>query len=201
MKHINFISPSRLVVMFALLIATGIKAQVPTDFIVKLNHASVEGSSTLHDWESQITELAGKGVFLVKSNVVTTIKTLELKIPVESIKSKEGKIMDNKTYDAFLYEKNPLITLTFTNTTVKTDPTKQVLISAPGFLTMAGTTKPVVLTVKGAVLANGDLQVFVSHKLKMTDFNMIPPKAVLGTIHVGDEITVKFDVILEKIKK
>lgn len=201
MKYINILQPLRIAALAASLMAVNIKVQAQTDFSVKLNHASVQGSSTLHDWESQITELAGNGTFLIKNNVITTIKHLELKIPVVSIKSKEGKIMDNKTYDAFLYEQNPLITLSFTNTAVATDPTKQVQILAPGFLTMAGTKKPVVLTVKGAVLANGDLQVFVSHKLKMTDFNMIPPKAVLGTIHVGDEITVNFDIILEKVKK
>ncbi|MES2131209.1 MAG: YceI family protein [Bacteroidota bacterium] len=201
MKHINILQPIRVITLTALLIAVNIKAPAQTDFSVKLNHASVQGTSTLHDWESQITELSGKGAFLVKNNIITTIKNLELKIPVESIKSKEGKIMDNKTYDAFLYEKNPFITLTFSTTVVKTDPTKQVAMSAPGFLTMAEATRPVTLTVKGAVLANGDLQVFVSQKLKMTDFDMVPPKAVLGTIHVGDEITVSFDVILEKVKK
>ena len=201
MEHINIIKQIRLVAMSVLLLDTEIKAQTSTDFSVKLNHASVEGTSTLHDWESQITELNGNGTFIVKNNVITAIKILELKIPIDGIKSKEGKTMDNKTYDAFLYETNPFITLTFTNTTVKTDPTKQVKISAPGYLTMAGTTKPVILIVKGAVLTNGDLQLFVTHKLKMTDYDMIPPKAVLGTIHVGDEITVNFDVILEKIKK
>ncbi len=66
---------------------------------------------------------------------------------------------------------------------------------------MAGTTKAVTLNAKGKVLENGDIQIAVSQKLKMTDFKMKPPKAVLGTIHVGDEITVNFDVVLIKTNK
>ncbi len=61
---------------------------------------------------------------------------------------------------------------------------------------MAGTSKPVELEATGKMLANGDFQLSFSKKLKMTDFNMKPPTAVLGTIKVGDEITLNFNMVL-----
>ncbi len=183
-----------------MLLITGFKVQAQTDFTVKFNKALIKGTSTLHDWESKITEPVGKGSYQLKGNTIIAIKNLELKIPVKSIKSKEGKIMDDKTYDAFHSDEHPLITFSFTDTPVKMDASQQVSITAKGFLTMAGTVRPVTLTAKGAALINGDLELFISEKIKMTDYNMVPPKAVLGTIHVGDEITVSFDIILERTK-
>jgi hypothetical protein len=47
---------------------------------------------------------------------------------------------------------------------------------------------------KYKILPNGELQLTVSKKLKMTDFKMEPPTAMMGTIKVGDEVTVIFDV-------
>jgi hypothetical protein len=61
---------------------------------------------------------------------------------------------------------------------------------------MAGTSKPVELTAKGKVLANGDVQIIGSRKLNMKDFNMVPPTAMMGTIKVGEEVTVNFNLTL-----
>ncbi|MBX2929158.1 MAG: hypothetical protein KF852_15085 [Saprospiraceae bacterium] len=56
------------------------------------------------------------------------------------------------------------------------------------------------LSLSGKKLPNGDLQLSVSKKLKMTDYKMEPPVMLLGTIKVGNEITVEFDFVLERVK-
>jgi hypothetical protein len=66
---------------------------------------------------------------------------------------------------------------------------------------MAGTSKPVSLSATGKQLPNGDLQLTVSKKIKMTDYNIEPPVMFLGTIKVGDEITVSFDFELIQLQK
>jgi hypothetical protein len=63
---------------------------------------------------------------------------------------------------------------------------------------MAGASKSVSLLASGKELPNGDLQLSVSKTIKMTDFGMEPPVMFLGTIKVGNEITVSFDFILAK---
>ena len=101
--------------------------------------------------------------------------------------------MDNKTWEAFNYEKNPTITFTLTEKTI--NATKHSLV-ANGNLTMAGVTKPVELHLIYKVLPGGELQISGSHALVMSDFNMVPPTAMMGTIKVGDEVVVDFEITL-----
>ena len=108
--------------------------------------------------------------------------------------------MDHKTYEAFTSDKNPFITYSFASAKIVVDALKNVTIEALGDLTMAGVTIPTRITAKGKKLANGDLQLTVIKKLKMTEFNMKPPTAVLGTIKVGDEVTVNFNMVLVRAK-
>ena len=105
-------------------------------------------------------------------------------------------MMDNKTWDAFNYEKNP--TITFTLSERKINPTKQSL-TANGTLTMAGVSKSVELHLVYKILPGGELQVTGEHKLLMSDFKMEPPTAMMGTIKVGDEIAVGFQIILSNV--
>ena len=170
-------------------------------FTLKLLKATINGTSTLHDWESQVTEIEGKGSFQIKDKLLAAIQDAEIKITVKGIKSKEGKKMDNKTYEAFKSEENPFIVYSFSNAAVKISDSHVVTIEAAGNLSMAGTSEPVSLSANGKELPNGDLQLTVSKKIKMTDYNMEPPVMFFGTIKVGDEITVSFDFELSKLQK
>jgi polyisoprenoid-binding protein YceI len=160
---------------------------------VKVNNMSVSGSSTLHEWESQITKAEWKGLFDIQNLALVGATNVEVKIPVESIKSTKGKMMDSKTYDAFNYEKHPFIVYTLSS--LKVNEAAGVL-NAKGTLSMAGVTNPIDLEAKYKVLPNGELQLAVSKTFKMTEYKMEPPTAMMGTIKVGDEVTVKFDVTI-----
>ena len=162
-------------------------------FNVKSHKMTVTGSSTLHEWESVVEKLQCKSSFKIENNVLVDIKEAFVKIPVQSLKSSKGKMMDSKTYNAFNYEKYPFIT--FTLSTKKINPS---LLTADlkGSLTMAGAMKPIDLTVNYKVLPNGDLQITGSKKLKMSDFNMETPTAMMGTIKVGDEVMITFEIVL-----
>ncbi len=142
--------------------------------------------------------MEGKGSFLLKDDELVALKDVEIKMAVKGIKSEEGKVMDNKTYDTFKSDKNPNIIYTFSSAQVKIAASKSVTIEVDGNLSMAGVTKPVSLTATGKELPNGDLQLSVSKKIKMTDYKMEPPVMMLGTIKVGNEITVSFDFVLVK---
>jgi polyisoprenoid-binding protein YceI len=101
--------------------------------------------------------------------------------------------MDNKTYDAFNYEKYPLIVFTLTSEKINSS---NLTADLKGTLAMAGASRPIDVQISYKILGNGDLQIIGSKKLKMTDFNMEPPTAMMGTIKVGDEVTVSFDIVL-----
>lgn len=170
-------------------------ALAQTPYILKSAKASVKGTSSLHDWESTIKVVAWKGTLNADAQNVTEVKTADVVIKVVDIQSTKGKTMDNKTWEAFKYEKNPTITFKLTSATVTAGT-----IQAKGNLTMAGATKPITLTVKSKVLANGEIQLTTTYTFKMTEYKMEPPTAMMGTIKVGDEVTVLFDLTLARSK-
>ena len=166
------------------------------NFIVKSVKATVKGTSSVHDWESTITKVNCNSPAGSKEEM----NDLVVKIPVKGIKGKEGKKMDEKTYEAFKAEQFPFITYSFQEIQVAIDNNRNVKLDTNGTLNMAGVSKPISMFGTGKVLDNGDYQIAVSRKIKMTDFNIEPPTMVLGTIKVGDEISVVFDFILSKLK-
>jgi polyisoprenoid-binding protein YceI len=159
---------------------------------VKPNKMSVTGSSTLHEWESEITKAEFKGDVKTENLQLKEIKNFEVKVLVEGIKSTKGKTMDNKTYDAFNYTKFPYVVFALQTAKINANGT----IDAKGTLTMAGFSKPIDLQAKYKILANGDVQITVSKTIKMSEWKMEPPTAVMGTIKVGDDVTVNFDFVV-----
>jgi polyisoprenoid-binding protein YceI len=161
----------------------------------KTNKMSVLGTSTLHDWESDVTQVECKGSVTLENNKLTEIKDVQVKILVASIKSTKGKTMDNKTWEAFNYEKNPNIQYKLTSAKISGNGPEYNVV-ASGNLSMAGATKAIELNAKAKVLGNGDVQITGSHLIKMKEYKMDPPTAMMGTIKVGEEVTVKFDITL-----
>lgn len=159
---------------------------------------SVKGTSNLHDWESSVKEVRGRGSMATDATGLPSIKSLTVDVPVKSIKSTKGQIMDNKTYEAFNSNSNPNITyrLERINSVKKVGSGYEV--NATGSLTMAGKSNRVDLTVKGNAGSDGSLTFQGTKKLKMTDFGMKPPTALFGTLTTGDEVEVVFYVKLKR---
>lgn len=161
---------------------------------VKPSKMTVSGSSTIHEWESDITKAEFKGDVKIENMQLKEIKSFEVKFPVTSIKSTKGKTMDNKTYEAFKSEKNPNIVFVLSSARINTNGT----LDAKGVLAMAGVSQPVDLQqVKYKVMDGGDVQITFSKTIKMTQWKMEPPTAMMGTIKVGEEVTVNFDFIVD----
>lgn len=168
--------------------------QAQTTYKGKQNKMSVTGSSTLHEWESEVTQVESSGTLTLDGSQLIAIKDVVVKMPVTGIKSTKGKTMDNKTYEAFNSDKNP--TIQYKLTQAKISGSGDFTITATGNLSMAGATRPIEIIAKAKVLGNGDVQIAGSQKLNMRDFNMTPPTAMMGTIKVGEEVTIKFDITL-----
>jgi len=184
MKHYNKIFAALILILFVASRSFGQKA-----YSLKSDKVSVDGTSTLHDWSSAVTKLEWSGQLTVEGTSVKAIQNLVVTIPVESIKSEKGGMMDDKTYEAFKSDKNPTIAFKLTSATVTGNK-----VNAKGTLTMAGVTKPIVMNVDAKVLADGAVHFSGSQAINMKDYGMTPPKAVMGTIKVGEKVTVLFEL-------
>ena len=154
---------------------------------------TIHGTSTLHDWQSKVTKADWSGSISFDESKNITVRKSDVRILVKDIQSEHGRIMDNKTYEAFNADKNPNITFSMKSFLQKNDQ-----LSVEGTLTMNGSPKTVSLIMNAKVLGNGDVQFTGSYNLKMTDFKMTPPTAMMGTIKVADAVTVKFDLTVSK---
>jgi polyisoprenoid-binding protein YceI len=150
---------------------------------------NVHGTSNVHDWDMKPTKVTGElGV-----NSSKQISAIAIKIEVKSLKSGNG-IMDGKTYDAFDYKKNPYITFLLTDASQAKLTENDTEITLTGNLTFYGQTRKISIKSICKITKSGDYQLKGSVPLKMTDFKMKPPTAMMGTMKTGDAVTVKFDV-------
>ncbi|MFA6059063.1 MAG: YceI family protein [Taibaiella sp.] len=150
----------------------------------------IHGDSNLHGWEETAKKVSGSSQISWNSDGTFNVTALRLAIDVMSIKSTEGSTMNNKTYKALNASKNPSITFTLTT------PLKSVangsMINATGNLTIAGVTRQVVLHVKATTYGHSKIVFDGSQKIKMSEFGITPPTALLGTLKVADNVTIKF---------
>lgn len=155
----------------------------------KSSTMTVFGTSNLHDWETKATKIIGE----LEINSTKNINVLNVKVPVSSFKSGKG-IMDGKTSDAFEAKKFPNIVFQLTDVVFSKVTEKESEVTLTGNLTLHGESKKFNIKSIAKITKTGDYQLKGSVPLKMTEFKMKTPTALMGTIKTGDAVTVKFDV-------
>lgn len=166
----------------------------------------IDGTSTLHDWTVIAEEFTVD--FKVPQNWVKgldfwnpeDVKELTVSVPVEFLVSgKSG--MDKRMYKALESEDHPQIVFEHTGLEIMDAETEQVsgakMLEIDGNMTMAGETRPVTLNVLGEILETNALKFSGQHTVNMTNFDVDPPSAMLGTIKSGEEVTIRFDIIFQ----
>ena len=163
----------------------------------------VSGKSNVHDWSCASSgfqasiQLDSSYDTKPLAEVTKPIRKVVVTIPVKSLKCGKDK-MDENTYKALkagefseiryvldTYEVTKVIESGFTATTT-------------GALTVAGVTTKVEIPITAERKAGGEMRAEGAVPLKMTDFGIKPPVALLGTLRTKNEITVTFEVLLNK---
>jgi polyisoprenoid-binding protein YceI len=182
----------RAVIALAALLAMS-RAASAADYVSNpdAGQVTVQGTSSLHAWTVKGAALTGKVTAAVPPTM--EISAIDLSIPVNSLKSTEGSGMDNVMYDALKSKQNGDITYHLTKATLKSPPTgadPNYHFDAAGQLTVAGSARPVELDIAVQPGDGGRLTVTTQTTLKMSDFGIKPPTAMLGMIKSGDAVTV-----------
>lgn len=156
---------------------------------------TVTGTSSLHPWEIELQEMSCNADIEVIENQVV-FNQLIFEAAAESLKSEHGKMMDNKTYKALKSDDYPKIVFTLKET--KSIPLTNGSFEnvLKGELYMAGFRKMIDLKISGSV-ENGLLSLNGEKSLLMTDYNMEPPTALMGTIKTGDEVVIHYAIKLK----
>ena len=149
----------------------------------------IEGDSNLHPWACQAT--APEARIEVDKDAPEIARALSLKIQVSGLECGSGK-MNEKLRDALNAEQHP--TIEYQLTRAERISGEALQLKATGELTINGQTRTVAFLVD--VVANPDGTADASGELviKMSDYGVEPPTAMLGLLKTYDRITVKFEI-------
>lgn len=163
----------------------------------------VEGTSTLHDWEVKSEDIRGS-LRISTSNFdldtfVDSMIEAEFRIPVRSLTS-DNRGMDRRMYNAmdvsdheyvtFVLNSLRLVDSSYLGGLAESVTEGSIAVLAVGELTITGTSKDV--EVPALIQWDGQqLRVETEKVIVMSEYGIEPPRALMGTIRTGDEVTVR----------
>lgn len=164
----------------------------------------LEGTSTLHDFTITANNIKSSISFessMNENNSLEEFKITYLKLIVPIWKLDSGnESMDENMQEALSAEVNPNIVFELISPVVFSfkNVIDSITINATGNLTVAGTKKSVDLNITVVTQSENEFEFKGEIKLLMTDFGVEPPSMFFGTMNTGNEITVKFEMILNR---
>lgn len=189
--------------IFLFTISGNVLAQSDSYEILDKSTIQVEGTSTLHDWTSDVEEFSSYIKFnaaaLEGDTLSNPVESLSLTIPVKSIESGKGG-MNRRTYDALKSDDFPNIMFQMNKAElVNADSAMTSMeLNVEGSLTIAGTSKNITLPVTGTKQDDGSFKFTGEYEMNMKDYNVDPPSAMLGTIKAGEMVTIPFEIYIGK---
>ncbi|MBK9015307.1 MAG: YceI family protein [Saprospiraceae bacterium] len=181
----------KVIIFFALLVA-GFSLVAQEEFKLTKSSVKMSGTSTLHDWTADVSKVSGSGQLTFANNALNGIKSLNITMTTNSIKSSKGSTMDNNMYKELKAKAHPTMTYSLTKVTSISQKAGVYNLETEGKLTIAGTTKTISLSVTGKQ-SGSEITFKGSKKLKMTDFKVEPPVMFLGTLKTADDVTITFE--------
>ena len=170
-----------------------------SNYFISSYSFKILGTSSMHDWVVSGTKATAKGVFTIESNRIKEIKSLLIKIPAKELKSeKKSSKMDKKIYEALKADDNPDITFNFLHINSYPTEANGYMMNATGTLTICGVPKEESLNVQVKINDNNSISFSGSKKLKMTDFKISPPTAMMGMLKTGNDLEIKFECSMKQ---
>lgn len=187
MKTIQSLQSILLTMLFTTL---SLHTNAQKNYTVNKSTFEVAGTSTVHDWVMKSTEGTGTANLTVKDSKLAEVNSLTITLMAESLKSSKAS-MDKVAYEALNTETNQTIEYVL-RSAEKIDETTWTLT---GIYTIAGVSKEYKTQVK-VIADGGTFTLQGSNQITFGDFEMTPPKAALGVVKTGKDLTVIFNIIL-----
>ncbi|MBI3791301.1 MAG: YceI family protein [Gemmatimonadetes bacterium] len=160
----------------------------------------VEGTSTVRSWncKAPVLEATIAGDANAAKEVLDGskgISAVTLVVPVQKMNCNDNDTMNEHMRKALKATEFPTITFKLASyELVKGTPALQATLT--GSLLLGGVEKPMTFPVEVTDGGAGKLRVTGSATVKMKDHDLKPPSLMLGTMRVGNDVTVKFDLLL-----
>ena len=159
----------------------------------------VDGTSTMRKWTCRSTEM--DAVVDGAPNAVAQVAAGEKGVRAVRVRVQSGKMecgngtMNEHMKKALKVDGNPTIDFKLSSYDVN-KAASGVTGTLTGTLTLGGVQKTVAIPAE-AKSVDGVLHVTGEYPLKMTEYDLKPPKLMFGRIKVGETVTVHFDLLLK----
>jgi hypothetical protein len=190
---------NKMVFALALTFTISIGANSQQMYLSKAFDIRLNGTSNLHDWEMKAVKGTSEATFLVDAKgKVSSLSKISFMMPATNLKS-EHTAMDKNTYKALKTDDNPNISFTGTSATIASSGGNNYQLNCQGKMSIAGTIKQTELVATGVYNpTDKSFTITGVKKMKMTDYNVQPPKALMGTIKTGNDISISYNVKFSK---
>jgi polyisoprenoid-binding protein YceI len=161
----------------------------------------VSGTSTVRNFECKATAVDAS-IQSTTPEIAKDVMSGQKSVQTVVVKLAPKKIdcanstMNEHMLKALKAENNPVIEFRLNSYDVArtTTATKGKL---SGTLSLGGVQKDITLDATATNGANGALHVVGAYQLAMTDYSLTPPALMMGTMKVGNKVTVKFDLLIK----
>jgi polyisoprenoid-binding protein YceI len=176
------------ILLVLVLCTTHVLAQNTQLQTIQQANITIQGTSTIHDWESVVEDVDIEASFSKQDGLWIGVEQLSVNMPVRSIESGKN-LMNSKTYEALKAKDHPIITFQFKEMLALTETEIKVL----GSLSIAGVTKEIEL-LANYILNDQEITISGLYPLNMRDFGIDPPTAMMGSIKTGELVDLSYDI-------
>jgi polyisoprenoid-binding protein YceI len=160
----------------------------------------IEGTSNLHGWSCKATaleaavELDAATATQISVAPPKSLKRVQVKVPVKSIKCGHGG-MDDNLYKALKADDTPEISYIMATFDAAPGEAKDSFtLHTIGTLTIAGKENNLTMDVTATRMPDGTVKATGVVPIKMTDYGIKPPTAIFGRLKTGDEVKINFEL-------
>jgi hypothetical protein len=184
-------------------VATTAGAQSASAIRLRLDPGSevtIEGTSSMHAFHCKTNKIMAyvdvdPGYTKDLTKVARPIVSVKVNIVVRTLTCGNGQ-MDKNMYSTLDADKNPIIKYTMSGYDILDGSASPAAFVAKttGTLTISGTEKVIAMKINAERLSDGKATAQGEQDVLMTDFGIKPPSFMFGSLKVGNEIKVKFNL-------
>ena len=159
---------------------------------------TITGTSNVHDFSCKTNKFSAyidvdPGYTRDLTKITRPIVSVNVVIAVKSL-SCGNKKMDENMYSTLKADQNQIIRYTLSGYDILNGSATGFAAKTTGTLTIVGKSKVVAMTIEAAREDGGKATAQGEETLLMSDFGIKPPSFMFGTMKVGDQVKVKFNL-------
>jgi polyisoprenoid-binding protein YceI len=161
-------------------------------FVYHSGEIEVSGYTNNYNWKMKTDSVECKALITLQNRQLKAINNLSFTVPVQKLSS-PNTYMDriaHRTLKSYPFDK---IYFKYVKSEIQPwDDKDQYLVKATGNLTIAGVTQAIKMDLIATVIKDGTINFAGTHKLKLSTYQVVPKKTLMGTLNTSDDVTVNF---------